>query len=389
VRVVELVRESVESLRRFVAGFDPAALDGEQARELVEQAAEGERLLGAVRTLAAGRVAETAAWGAQFRDAAAWMSSVAGTTVGKARATIETAERLQALPTTADALRAGQLSDAQVELVASGATADPSAEQQLLTAAARNGVKGLKTETARVVAAASTDQDERYASAKARRYLRHRAISDVEGLLEMRGPIDRTAAFMAALEPYERDQFELARKADRRELPEALAFDAMVQLAADAAAGRLRDAPKRAPATIVVRVDKTAFDRGCTEPGEVCEIPGVGPIPVSVAQRLSQDAIYKALITDGTDVLSISHLGRHIPVRLRTAIEEAYPECAREGCHVDRHLEIDHIVPVTKGGPTEFANLHRLCHWHHDEKHTGGRCPCAPARAPSEGSTDP
>jgi hypothetical protein len=374
-RVCQQLCESVESLRRFVAGFDPAALDGEQARELAEQAAEGERLLAAVRTLAAGRVAETAAWGGGHRDAAAWMASVAGTTVGRARATIETAQRLRALPATADALRSGQLSDAQVELVASGATADPAAERQLLTAAARNGVKGLKTEAARVVAAASTDQDERYASAKARRYLRHRAISDVEGLIEMRGPIDRTATVMAALEPYEREMFDQARKANRRELPEALAFDAMVQLAADVAAGRYRDAPGRAPATIVVRVDKTAFDRGRSEPGEVCEIPGVGPIPLSVARKLSQDAILKVLITDGTDVRSISHPGRTIPSKLRTAIEEAYPECASDGCHVDRHLEIDHIVPVVEGGPTELANLQRLCPWHHDEKHLGGRCP--------------
>jgi hypothetical protein len=367
-----VLAESIELLRGLLAGFDPAALGGPEATMVVERAAEAERLASAVRTLAAGRVAEEGAWPEGYRDAAAWMSSVAGTTVGNARATIETAERLQALPATADAFRAGKLSDVQVELVASAATADPSAERQLLTAAGRNGVKGLRTEAARVVAAAATDQDERYASAKARRYLRHRAISDVEGLLELRGPIDRTAAVMAALEPYERDQFEQARKADQRELPEALAFDAMVQLAADAAAGRFEDAPGRASATIVVRVDKAAFDRGRSEPGEVCEIPGVGPIPVSVARKLSQDVIYKALITDGTDVRSISHLGRSIPARLRTAVEEAYPECAGEGCHADRHLEIDHIVPVSDGGPTAFDNLQRLCHWHHDEKHSGG-----------------
>jgi hypothetical protein len=372
VRVFEPVRESIESLRRFVAGLDPAALDGEQARALVEQATEGERLLGALKTLAVGRVAETTAWGTGFRDAGAWLASLSGTTVGKARSTLETAARLEKLPATEAALRSGRLSDAQVDLVASAATADPSSERSLLTAASRNGVKGLKNEAARVVAAASMDQDERYASAKARRYLRHRTISDVEGLLEMRGPIDRTAAVFAALEPYERDQFEQARKAEQRELPEALAFDAIVQLADDAAAGRFRDAPGKAPATIVVRVDKKAFDRGRSEPGDLCEIPGVGPIPVSVARKLSQDAILKALIVDGTDVRSISHPGRTIPAKLRTAVEEAYPECAADGCHADRHLEFDHIVPVSEGGPTAFGNLQRFCHWHHDEKHTGG-----------------
>jgi 5-methylcytosine-specific restriction endonuclease McrA len=38
------------------------------------------------------------------------------------------------------------------------------------------------------------------------------------------------------------------------------------------------------------------------------------------------------------------------------------------GCHVDRHLEIDHNFPVTLGGRTELANLDRLCHHHHDLK---------------------
>jgi hypothetical protein len=380
--VCEQLGESVESLRRCVAGLDPAALDGAEAARLVEVFAEVERLGSAGRTLAAGRVAEEGAWPEGYRDAAAWMSSVAGTTVGKARATLETAQRLEQLPATADALRAGKLSDAQVELVASGATADPTAEQALLTAAGRNGVKGLKTETARVVAAASSDQDQRYAAAKARRYLRHRAISDVEGLLELRGPIDRTARIYAALEPYERDQFEQARKAGQRELPEALAFDAMVQLADDAAAQKFKNAPGRAPATIMIRVDKTAFDRGETVPGETCEIPGVGPIPVTVAQRLSQDAILKTLITGGTDILAISHPGRWIPARLRSAVIEAYPECAHDGCHADRHLEIDHIVPVTQQGPTELANLQRLCPWHHDQKTTAENTRAGPRPPP-------
>jgi hypothetical protein len=310
------------------------------------------------------------------------LASVAGTTVGRARATIDTAARLERLPATADALRAGRLSDTQAEVVAKAASVDPGAERQLLTCASRSGVKGLKTEAARVEAAVSTNQDERYATVRARRFVRHRALSDVEGLLEMRGPLDKTAAVAAALVPYEREQFEQARGREVRELPEALAFDALVQLANDAAGGRFADAPSRAPATIVVRVDKTAFDRGRSEPGEVCEIPGVGPIPVSVARRLSGDAILKALIVDGTDIRSISHLGRWIPARLRTAVEETYPECAVEGCHVDRHLQIDHKTPVTERGPTELANLQRLCRHHHDEKHTGGAGPPRPPPDP-------
>ena len=142
----------------------------------------------------------------------------------------------------------------------------------------------------------------------------------------------------------------------------------MVRLADDAARVTEMSDGRRAPATVVVRVDKSAFDRGETVEGEVCEIAGVGPIPVRVAQQLSVDAFLKALITDGTDVLAVSHAGRAIPARLRTALEEMQPECVIAGCHVDRHLEIDHDEPFAAGGPTELGNLNRVCHHHHDLK---------------------
>ena len=157
---------------------------------------------------------------------------------------------------------------------------------------------------------------------------------------------------------------------ERRSSPEALAFDAMVRLADDAA-GRPASDGRRAPATVVVRVDKSAFERGETVEGEVCEIPGVGPIPVRVARQLATDGIMRALIIDGTDVHAVSHAGRTIPARLRTALEELQPECVIAGCHVDRHLEIDHNEPFAMGGPTELTNLHRLCHHHHDVKTRG------------------
>ena len=86
---------------------------------------------------------------------------------------------------------------------------------------------------------------------------------------------------------------------------------------------------------------------------------------MSVARRLSNDVILKALITDGTDVRAVSHLGRTIPARVRTALEELQPECVIAGCHVDRHLEIDHNDPVEAQGPTAIWNLNRVCHPHH------------------------
>ena len=118
-----------------------------------------------------------------------------------------------------------------------------------------------------------------------------------------------------------------------------------------------------------MRVDYTALVRGRTVPGEVCEIVGGGPIPVSVAQRLMDDSFLKLLLVDGTDVRAVSHPGRYIPARLRTAVEELHRECDIEGCNVTRNLEIDHNLPVEEQGPTALWNLGRLCCHHHDHKH--------------------
>src|ERR1019366_10764903 len=89
----------------------------------------------------------------------------------------------------------------------------------------------------------------------------------------------------------------------------------------------------RGPSTMVhVRVDHAALQRGKVSPGEICEIPGVGPIPVEVARRLAADSILSVLITDGVDVTSVAHAGRTIPAGIRTALIERDPTCVVPGC---------------------------------------------------------
>ncbi|HZA27975.1 MAG TPA: HNH endonuclease, partial [Actinomycetota bacterium] len=100
----------------------------------------------------------------------------------------------------------------------------------------------------------------------------------------------------------------------------------------------------------------------------ICEIPGVGPIPVATARALSSDAILAAVLTEGADVKAVSHLGRTIPARLRTALEARDPECVVPGCHSRYRLEIDHVKPLAEGGRTSLDNLARMCRPHHHMK---------------------
>jgi hypothetical protein len=362
----EDLRCAVGRLRQLVAEFEPDRFDGAGARTLVELFGQVERLGAAGKALAARQVVASDAWkqGGAHRDAAAWLSATTGTTVGAARATLDTVGRVAALPSTEAVWRSGGLSGAQVEAIADAATADPGAEGELLERAAHDGVRGLRNACVRVKAAACPDESAQHERIHRARSLRCWTDPDGTGRIDVRGPVDCVARVKAAIAPHERELFEQARVDGRRERSDALAFDALVAFA---------DAPRGGTATrqtvTVVRVDHAALVRRATRPGEVCEIVDGGPIPVTVAQRKFEDSFLKAVVVDGTDVRSVSHLGRTIPAKVRTAVEELHPECAIEGCNVTHNLEIDHNQPLEEGGPTALWNLGRLCPHHHEHKH--------------------
>jgi hypothetical protein len=278
---------------------------------------------------------------------------------------------LEALTATEAAARAGELSRTQLEAITDAGIANPSAERELLKTARTEGVRRLRQHAARVKAAACNDEVEREERIRRERSLSHWTDSDGAGRLAVRGPVTDIAAILTALEPFERAIFDTARNADLRERSEAYAFDALLTMTRASRADESCTEAKRSrgPNVGVVRVDHAALARGRTEPGELCELAGFGPIPVHEASRLLDDAFLKAVVVRGTDVLTVSHLGRVIPAHLRTAVDELYQECCIEGCHEQRHLEIDHNVPIEAGGRTELANLSRACTFHHRYKH--------------------
>ncbi len=117
-----------------------------------------------------------------------------------------------------------------------------------------------------------------------------------------------------------------------------------------------------------VRVDHAALVRGAAEADETCEIVGVGPIPVATAKAMMSDCILGVLVTDGTDVRTVAHVGRTIPAKIRTALSARSSTCEVPGCDTGKGLEIDHITPFADGGPTTLDNLQLLCGHHHRQK---------------------
>jgi hypothetical protein len=128
-----------------------------------------------------------------------------------------------------------------------------------------------------------------------------------------------------------------------------------------------------ASVTVIVRVDAAALRRGWVEPGEMCEIAGVGPVSVDTARELLGEWYVRLLVTDGTDVTTITGRHRHVPARVEAALFERDLSCVVPHCGVTIGLETHHWqVEVRSQGPTVLDNLCRLCSVHHDMASNAG-----------------
>jgi Domain of unknown function (DUF222) len=365
------------------------------------------------------------------RTAAESLARQAGTSTAAAKEALDTSHRLDDLPGVAGALRRGELSPAQAAAITGAAAADPSAESRLLELAGRASLAELREECARVRAAADPDPDATNRRIHTQRRCRQYTDAEGGWNLHARGTAQDGAAFTTVLSAITDQVFTAARRDGRHEPVEAYAFDALMAMAthasrpdqpaapanggaapvadppdgSDQRADRAgspaadfpppdaRDASKNAGGDpgifgntgsrlvgpvppwrwsnprylALLRVDAAALRRGRVDGGELCEIAGVGPVPVSVARDLLGEAIVKLVITNGVDVANVTHLGRGPTVAQKIALMWTNPTCIAEGCH-RRRIEYDHRKPWAQTRHTRLDELDPLCDYHHDLK---------------------
>jgi hypothetical protein len=359
-----LLGQMLGSIRSVVAGVEVDGLDVQSAARVVEECAEAERLLAALRVVVTASLQDTALWRREgFRSAAAWMASKTGTAVGTAIRTMEMADQLADLPVVAEAFRAGLLSEAQAREIAEVASEVPDAQDQLVEAAGKLTLHGLRDECRRVQAAAIIDEVDRHRRVHRGRNVRGWVDRHGVGRLSATMTPDELARFMGAVDRRCDDLVVDAIRGGWFESRDAHRADALVDLA------RPDGAPPAGPQTMVhVVVDYDALMRGHTVTGEQCEIPGIGPIPVTLARQLSEDAILKVLLTKGVDVIAVAHCGYTIPAHLRTALDIRDRKCIVPRCDVRRNLERDHRNTFSRTQVTKLDDLARLCKCHHYQK---------------------
>jgi hypothetical protein len=374
-------------LARYVAALETERYTGDDAVRLVTFFTTLERLGVAGKALAARRVEESKSHlRSGHRSTAELLAARTGDSLGEAKDLLRLGEHLADQPTLDQALRDGRLSRRRAALVADAAQVNPGKEHDLVAGAAHDSDAQFKERCLRAKAQGRTREEEARHHQRLHHQRRCRTFTDTEGAFRLDAllPPEVGAAVRSALEAHTDRFFREARRAGLHEPPDAYAADALVDLVCGAGRSPATPGtgstettgtgtttepplrPLRPRATLFIRCDLTALRRGQVEGDELCEIPGVGPVPVSVAHQQLGEALCHLVITDGVDVTTLYSPGRHLPLPVRAALMERDSRCVVPGCDARLGLENDHwATDFAQGGPTALDNLARLCHHHH------------------------
>jgi hypothetical protein len=346
-------------LARLVRTLDVETMSVADAGEAIKEFAAIERLASAGKLLVTRRAAVTAEQ----------LARETGVSYGQARSTVDAAHAVGDSPEVEQAVRSGSLSEAQAREIAPAAKADPSATKELLDSAKSEAFGKTKQRCARVRHAATSDA-ERAKKIHDARSLRIWQDADGAGRIEIKGPSPVIARFRALLQPHREAAFQAARRDGRRDTADAIAFDGLARWLDTKTSGvptgkRRRRNPD---AEVIVLVDAAALRRGHTEPGETCEIAGLGPVPVATAREVLGDALLRIVIRDGVDIRTVVHAKRTINEVVQTALLAQDWRCSTPTCPNVRQLERDHIEAICLGGWTSLAQLDLKCRTCHRDK---------------------
>ena len=130
---ISTVRTSLETLAR---DFDPTQLTPTKSVALLDELLVIQRLVNGMVAQAALHVEDSGAYMIDGeRKAGPMLARRMGVGVSDAKSVVETARQLEALPATDAAVRRGDLSAKQAQLIAAAATLNPAAEERLLRTA--------------------------------------------------------------------------------------------------------------------------------------------------------------------------------------------------------------------------------------------------------------
>ncbi|CAN5650722.1 hypothetical protein BH24ACT26_BH24ACT26_06780 [soil metagenome] len=373
------IGEAVTSLEKANADLEPELLSADAARDLLAAYARAEKLASFGKTVLARKL-----------DDATEVARVTGTSVGKAKAAVDTGKALGDADDVRGAFRGGDISLDQATEIAKAERARPGTGAELLSVAATEAFHVLRDRARSIVLEAEQGRGlaERQHEARCAR-----SYGDELGMVHLH----------LSLEPHvgtaivNRAEYEAARL-QRQAKQEGRRREPFERHLADACAGMLGGTTttgrSRRPELVVV-VSHGVAARGWSNvrDGELCKIPGVGPVSPATARTIAADAFLTGVFYDGKDLRHMRRWTRTTPIEVLLALELGDPPTFDGVTCVDCGnrfgTENDHVEPHSAGGPASTANLRPRCWSCHRSKtdrdrKTGKLTPRAPdaQRAP-------
>lgn len=357
-----------------VEGLDPDMVPASEASRVFDGLERIVRTASAARVLLARRVQDSMEWKRLgYASPADHLAAKSGTSVGAARSNLDTSNALKDLPDVAGSLLDGEISPDQGHVIAGAAKHNPRAQKRLIKKAKKGNMRDLRGEAAKVRTEADPDPDATHDRLHRERRASRHTDDDGARTWRLRAPVDELAELEAEIDRLTDQIFRSHRRDGALEPRDAYALDAFREMARrsrradDAPANSGRSKPPKPAHLALLRLDIAALWRGYVEGDELCEITGLGPIPITIARQLLGDAVIKLIITNGVDVAHVTSLTRGPTQAMRYAHLWTSPACSVEGCS-RTILEYDHIYGAEYKDTrhTRLAETAPLCGGHHD-----------------------
>lgn len=293
-----------------------------------------------------------------------------GTSLGKARDTVATGGALRSSPDLHEALQQGAVSLDQAAEIARAEEAAPGSVRGLVKVAKEEAFHVLKDEARKVKLEAEQHYD---LAARQRAARKARSYSDPLGMTHIHIELQpHVGAPVVARAEAEAQRLARKAKADDRKGSETAGgpIEPFERYLADAYAALLAGGSgtgRTKRPELVVLVSHEVAQRGWKDvrAGEVCKIPGVGPVAPQVAKEISSDAFLNGVFFDGKDLREFKRWSRDIPVEVRIALElgpaPGFDGIKCRDCGNRFRAEFDHVHPHVARGAASTSNLQPRC----------------------------
>lgn len=353
-----LIDQAIELLEKANADLQPELLSAPVARRLLASYARARRLVDFGITGLSRKL-----------DDASEFARVTGTSMGKAKALVSTGKVLATSAELSAALQQGDISLDQAGEIAAAEESCPGAATELVAVAQKESFHVLKDKARKTKLEA--DRRDLGARQHAARYARTHfdELGMVHIHLALQPHVGSPIVARAEAEAARVTKKSSAGSGNRSKEPfERYLADAYASLLSGSGMGRARR-PE-----LVVLVSHDVAKRGWVDvrEGEMCKIPGVGPVSPQVAREIAEDAFLSGVFFDGKDLRNFARWTRNIPIEVLVALELGEPPSFDGVCCVDCgnrfRTEFDHVRPRFTQGPTSNPNLKPLCWSCHQAK---------------------